>query len=182
MKKEKKSIFKKWWFWLIVVIIIGGAIGAGSDKPKKVDSSSQPKQEQKQSKEEDKTETFKIGDTIKVKDFEIKVNKIKVSKGDEISKPKKGNEYLCVDITVKNISDEEQTVSSIAMFKVVDKDGRAFDQAITTDQKGQLDGTVGKGRKITGEYVVEVPKGAKGLELEFDSSLISSGQVVVKLN
>lgn len=183
MEKQKKSIFKRWWFWLIVIIIIGGFIGAGSNEPTKVNSSNSSQNSQTQnSTSEDKTETFKVGDTIKVKNYEITVNKVRVSDGDDFAKPKDGNEFLYVDVTVKNISNEEQTVSSIAMFKVVDKDGRSFNQAITTDQNGQLDGTVGKGRKITGEYVVEVPKGQKGLELEFDSSLISGGQVVVNLN
>lgn len=71
------------------------------------------------------------------------------------------------------------------MFKVVDKDGRAIEYSImgqTAAKAGQMDGTVGAGRKLTGVYVVEVPKGATGLELEFDSSFLSSGQVVVKLN
>ena len=35
---------------------------------------------------------------------------------------------------------------------------------------------------MTGAYVVEVPKGTTGLEVEFDGSLLSSGQVIVKLN
>ena len=72
-----------------------------------------------------------------------------------------------------------------SMFKVVDKDGRAIEYSImgqTAAKAGQMDGTVGAGRKLTGVYVVEVPKGATGLELEFDSSFLSSGQVVVKLN
>jgi hypothetical protein len=52
----------------------------------------------------------------------------------------------------------------------------------TAAKAGQLDGQIGVGRKITGVYVVEVPKGTTGLELEVDGSLRSSGQVIVKLN
>lgn len=66
------------------------------------------------------------------------------------------------------------------MFKVVDKDGRAMKQTIVENANGQLDGTIGPGRKMTGEYVVEVPKDATGLELQFDS-LLAGNQVVVKL-
>lgn len=45
-----------------------------------------------------------------------------------------------------------------------------------------MDGEVGPGRKITGVYVVEVPKGTNGLELEFNGSLLLGEQVIVKLN
>ncbi|GAA0069682.1 DUF4352 domain-containing protein [Clostridium sardiniense] len=185
MSKEKKSIFKRWWFWLIVVIIIIGAVQAGSNKPTKVDGSSNTASNSSDNSKKEKsneTQTFKVGDTIQTKDFKIKVNKITTSNGSEFVKPQKGNEFVKVDVTVENTSKEEQAVSSVMMFKVVDKDGRSCNQAITENQKGQLDGKVAPGRKITGEYIVEAPKGEKGLELQFDSSLLSSGQVIVKLN
>lgn len=184
MSKEKKSIFKRWWFWLIVVVIIIGAIGGGANKPKKVDDSSQAKQEQNQNKKEEsnETKTFKVGDTIQTNDFKIKVNKVSVSNGTEFSKPQKGNEFVKVDVTVENTSKDEQNISSMLMFKVVDKDGRSCNQAIVDNQKGQLDGKIAPGRKMTGEYIVEAPKGEKGLELQFDSSLVSNGQVIVTLN
>lgn len=180
---NKKRFYKRWWFWVIVVIIVLGAAGSGasSNKPQKVESKTTTTDSDK-SNDTNKVETFKVGDTVKTNDFKITVNKVTVSNGGEVIKPKKGNEFLKTDITVENISKEEQAVSSVMMFKVVDKDGRSYEQAFTENQNGQLDGKVGPGRKITGEYIVEVPKGAKGLQLEFDSSLISSGQVVVNLN
>ena len=57
------------------------------------------------------------------------------------NKPADGNEFLKVDITIKNISDKEQTVSSAIMFKVVDKDGRECKKEIFVDSNGTLDGT-----------------------------------------
>lgn len=163
---------------LSAMVISGALVGCGSDTPKKVEDQNQ-KQEQQQ---ESKVETFKVGDTIQTKDFKITVNKVKTSEGGEFVKPKDGNEFIKADITIENISKEEQNVSSMIMFKVVDKDGRSYNQAIVEDQNGQLDGKVAPGRKMTGEYVVEVPKGATGLQLEFDSSLLTSGQVIVDLN
>ncbi|UYC93795.1 DUF4352 domain-containing protein [Clostridium perfringens] len=163
---------------LSAMVISGVLVGCGSDTPKKVEDQNQ-KQEQQQ---ESKVETFKVGDTIQTKDFKITVNKVETSEGGEFVKPKDGNEFIKADITIENISKEEQNVSSMIMFKVVDKDGRSYNQAIVEDQNGQLDGKVAPGRKMTGEYVVEVPKGATGLQLEFDSSLLNSGQVIVDLN
>lgn len=163
---------------LSAIVISSAFIGCGSDAPKKVEDQKQEQQEQ----QENKVETFKIGDTIQTKDFKITVNKVETSEGGEFVKPKDGNEFIKVDITIENTSKEEQNVSSMIMFKVVDKDGRSYNQAIVEDQNGQLDGKVGPGRKLTGEYVVEVPKGATGLQLEFDSSLLTGGQVIVDLN
>ncbi|MGM8297278.1 DUF4352 domain-containing protein [Clostridium perfringens] len=163
---------------LSAIVISGALVGCGSDTPKKVEDQNQ-KQEQQQ---ESKVETFKVGDTIQTKDFKITVNKVETSEGGEFVKPKDGNEFIKADITIENTSKEEQNVSSMIMFKVVDKDGRSYNQAIVEDQNGQLDGKVAPGRKMTGEYVVEVPKGATGLQLEFDSSLLNSGQVIVDLN
>lgn len=160
---------------LSAIVISSAFIGCGSDTPKKVEG-------QKQEQQEQQVETFKVGDTIQTKDFKITVNKVETSEGGEFVKPKDGNEFIKVDITIENTSKEEQNVSSMIMFKVVDKDGRSYNQAIVEDQNGQLDGKVAPGRKMTGEYVVEVPKGATGLQLEFDSSLLTSGQVIVDLN
>lgn len=163
---------------LSAMVISGALVGCGSDTPKKVEGQKQEQQQEQKSK----VETFKVGDTIQTKDFKITINSVETENGGEFVKPKDGNEFLKLDITIENISKEAQAISSVIMFKVVDKDGRAYNQAFTENQNGQLDGEVGPGRKMTGEYVVEVPKGATGLQLEFDSSLLTSGQVIVDLN
>lgn len=175
--KNSKPFYKKIWFWVLVVIIIAAIGGSGSNKPKLV---SEDKPVVTKEEKSNKEEVFNIGDTIELDKFKITVNEVKTTDGSDFIKPQEGNEFLYVDATVENISDKEQTVSSVLMFKVVDKDGRAMKQTIVENANGQLDGTIGPGRKMTGEYVVEVPKDATGLELQFDSSL-GGNQVVVKL-
>lgn len=183
MIKDKKKFYKRWWFWLIIIIIIIAGVNMKNSSPKKVsDNKIEKTKEKSNENDSNKVQKFKIGDTVEIKDYKVKVNKVSTSTGGKIIKPKDGYEFLKVDITLENISKESKAVSSILMFKVVDTDGRSYNQTITENQKGQLDGEVGPGRKITGEYIVEVPKGSKDLELEFDSSLLSSGQVIVDLN
>jgi len=168
---------------IIVVAVIGIIGSSGNNTPTKVADTNTTKSVSSTAKETTpKSTIFKIGDTVKLSDYKVKINKASVIKsGNEFQKPTDGKEYFAVDCTIENTSSTEQTISSIMMFKVVDKDGRACDMAIVTG-KGQLDGTIGVGRKMTGQYTVEAPKGATGLELEFDGSLFSSGQIVVKLN
>ncbi|WP_309249097.1 DUF4352 domain-containing protein [Clostridium estertheticum] len=61
-----------------------------------------------------------------------------------------------MDCTIENTSSTEPTISSIMMFKIVDKDGRACAQSIMTQGNGQLDGVIGAGRKMTGQYIVKL--------------------------
>ncbi|UZQ50619.1 DUF4352 domain-containing protein [Clostridium kluyveri] len=173
---------------IIILVILGGIGSALSGNDKKdtaVKTSTNDTAKTKQETTQNKTETFKVGDVVQLKDYKITVNKVYTVEGNDFAKPKDGNEFLAIDCTVENISKEEQNLSSLVMFKVVDKDGRACEYSLTGQtaaNAGQLDGTIGVGRKITGVYVVEVPQGQTGLELEFDSSFLTGGQVIVTLN
>jgi len=176
----------------ILVLVILGSIGSATNnnKPTKVGenkavSGSVASTSSTPDTKKNETKTFKIGDIVKLKGLNITVNKVAVVVGDEYTKPKDGNEFLAIDCTIENISDKETPISSMIMFKVVDKDGRACEYSlmgITAAKAGQLDGTIGVGRKISGAYVVEVVKGTKGLQLEFSGELLSTGQVIVNLN
>ncbi|MEF9951095.1 MAG: DUF4352 domain-containing protein [Clostridium sp.] len=166
----------------ILFLLVG--IGSASSTPEKV-GEDKPSTEANKKPEANKSKSFNVGDIVKLNDFNFTVNKVYTVKGNEFTKPKSGNEYIAIDCTVENISSTDQSISSIMMFKVVDKDGRACEYSImgqTAANAGQLDGTIGAGRKLTGVYVVEVPKGQTGLEMEFNGSLFSGGQIIVNLN
>ncbi|WP_084485336.1 DUF4352 domain-containing protein [Clostridium bornimense] len=47
-------------------------------------------------------------------------NVYKVESDNQFAQPKEGNQFLAVYCTLENISDKDQVVSSIMMFKVVD--------------------------------------------------------------
>ncbi|WP_253199346.1 DUF4352 domain-containing protein [Clostridium tagluense] len=193
--KDQRNFFSKHKFLtgICAVVLLAGIGVAGHDKPTlvkpndtavKTSTAVAEKVVATETKSKE-AKAFKVGDTVKLTNLQVKVNKVSIVKGDEYTKPAEGNEFFAVDCTVENISQKEQAISSVMMFKVVDKDGRAYEMSITgmvVAKAGQLDGSIGVGRKISGAYVVEVPKGTKGLELVFDASLFSSGQVIVKLN
>jgi hypothetical protein len=169
---------------LIIIVVISSAL-SGGNTPKKVGENNAASTTSNTDAKKSETKTFKVGDVVQLKDLKITVNKVYNVKGNDVFKPKDGNEFIAVDCTVENISSKEQAISSMLMFKVVDKDGRAAEYSLSGQSAanaGQLDGTVGAGRKLTGVYAVEIPKGTTGLELEFDSSLFTGGQVIVKLN
>lgn len=141
----------------------------------------------KKKAEEDKgPKTYEVGQTVELKDLKFTVNKVyTIQSANQFIKPNDGNDFIGIDCTVENTSDSEKSISSIMMFKVVDKDGRDINMSftgVTAAAAGQLDGSVGAGRKMTGVYAVEVPKGTTGLELEFNADIISSKRVIIKLN
>ena len=50
---------------------------------------------------------YKIGETVKINDISLKIDKIKTSNGNKENRPDEGLEYLIVTITAKNGSDSK---------------------------------------------------------------------------
>lgn len=124
---------------------------------------------------EPKNKNYAIGDTFKLGDLQYKVNGIRTTNGNQVMKPKDGNTFLLIDLTIENQGNVESQVSSMMSFKLVDKDGRGQEYSIgaMTDGKGQLDGSIASGRKLSGELGYEVSKGSQTYELEVISSPIN---------
>ena len=104
----------------IIAIIVASAVLNSKNVVKEVDSFSNSNKDQV--KEDNTTQVFKVGYTIKTKRFKIRVNKVSKSNYVDFIKPKSGNEFIKVSITIENISKEEQLVSTVMMFIVVVKD------------------------------------------------------------
>lgn len=174
---------------LIVVICIAFTFAAcGETTPQKVDEKPNTDNADKAGDAEDNEnkaaapEIFKIGDTVKAGDSNFTVNGVREVKGNEFIKPKSGNIYYAVDVTVENTGNEALNVSSLLMFKLIDADAISYDVTIGPETKGSLDGEVAPTRKMRGELLFEIPKKAKGLELEIDPSVWGTGKVIVKLD
>lgn len=129
-----------------------------------------------------KTTTYAIGDTVKAKDVEYTLNGVRESQGNEFIKPDEGKVYYLIDLTIENKGSETYGVSSLMNFKLVDGEGVSYDVAIGADTNGSLDGEVMAGRKMKGELAFEIPKAAKGLELEVKHNIMTSGSIIYKLD
>lgn len=124
----------------IIAIIVASAVLNSKNVVKEVDSFSNSNKDQV--KEDNTTQVFKVGYTIKTKRFKIRVNKVSKSNYVDFIKPKSGNEFIKVSITIENISKEEQLVSTVMMFIVVVKDWRELNKVFTENQNGKLDDKV----------------------------------------
>lgn len=156
-------------FWGILLCISMAACGI-EDAPVKATNSAP-------SQQETKTEaTFGLNETAKFKALTFTATEIKESGGDGFFTPESGNVFVGVRFTIENISDEEQSVSSLLLFEGYADDVKcdySFNAACAFSD-GQLDGTIAPGKKLVGWYAVEVPENWKQLELNVQSSWLAS--------
>ena len=104
------------------------------------------------------TSNAKVGQTVQAgANYAVTVNSVKTNTGDDIFKPKAGNTYIVIDVTVKNTSSSPQDVSSFLNFELQDSTGQKYNTAFTDigtapDQTG-----LQPGKLIRGQLVYEVP-------------------------
>ncbi len=185
--KEKKPIWKKWWFWLLIVIVIGviGTSSTNNNDPKKVATTStqQNKSEEINSKEEEQQEEeFYIGDEIIMGDYILTVDKTENSKGTDYDKPKKGNEFLVISVTIKNNGDDEIYYNPYD-FSVQNGNGQVNDITFTSiDSDTALNsGKLIAGGSVSGTLAFEVPKNDNNLLLRYQPDFWSDKEIQIHL-
>ncbi|MBE6904607.1 MAG: DUF4352 domain-containing protein [Ruminococcaceae bacterium] len=158
-------------FLLSVILIMSLSACIMEDVPIKEEG-----KEQSQSVSEKKDTTYKLNDAAVFKDLKFTATEIKESNGDGFFEPESGNVFVGVKFTIENISDEEQSVSSLLLFEgYVDdvKSSYSLSAACAFDE-GTLDGTVAAGKKLVGWYALEVPENWSTIELDVQSSWLSN--------
>ena len=125
---------------------------------------------------------FKVGDQVKVGDtFIVTVNSFKTNPGDDIFKPKSGNKFVVVDVTLKNVSSKEQDVSSVLQFTLKDSTGQKYDETIISNITPP-DGKLAAGDLVKGQIAYEVSASQHDFTLAFEADIISSGQTIWDLH
>ncbi len=126
---------------------------------------------------------FKVGDQVKVGDtWVVTVNSAKLHGPTEIDQPKAGDTYLVIDITFKNVSSQEQNLSSLLQLSLKDSTGQTYDETIVSFVSGSPDGKVAAGDLLRGQVVYEVPQAQKSFTLAFESDITSGGQTIWDIN
>lgn len=121
---------------------------------------------------------FKVGQVVNIGSIDdVTVNSAKVDKGGTYDTPQKaGDVYLVFNVTVKNLSQQEQSISSLAQFNLTDSTGQKYDAGFDTTAGASLDGKVEPGSLLRGSVVYEVPGSVKSFVLSFQTDLFTSGQ------
>ena len=114
--------------------------------------------------------------------YDIEIVSVKTSNGSQIFQPKSGDVYLVFLIKMKNISSQEQAVSSLLSFTLQDTNGQKYNETIDPDAGATLDGKIEPGSLLQGSIVYEVPASIKNFTLAFEAVLILPGQVIWNIN
>ena len=123
-----------------------------------------------------KEEVFELGETAVFDDLKFTATELKVSHGENFFTPESGNVFVGVKFTIENISEEEQSVSSILLFEgYVDDVKCDYSLSAACDfNDGTIDGTIAPGKKLIGWYALEVPENYQTIELQVLSNWLAN--------
>jgi len=140
------------------------------------DSAPNKEQAQSSSSEVAKEQVFSLNESAVFSDLKFTATQIKESDGTDFFAPEKGNTFVGVKFTVENISQEEQSVSTLLLFEgyVDDVKCEYSFSASCAFSEGTLDGTIAPGKKLVGWYALEVPKNWETIELNVQSNWLSN--------
>lgn len=137
-----------------------------------------PKKEQAEASESasNKEEIFGLNETAVFDDLKFTATEFTESHGEDFFTPESGNVFVGVKFTIENISDEEQTVSSILLFEGYVDDVKcdySFSASCAFDE-GTIDGSIAPSKKLVGWYALEVPENYSTIELQVLSDWLSN--------
>jgi hypothetical protein len=183
-KKNRKPFFIIGGIALGIVLCCGIPIAllsnntSSSNTGTKINNSNQSSSQQTNN-DTKKQEHFKVGEQIKIGDrFVVTVNSFKIGKSDNIYiKPKDGDKYVIVDVTIKNTLNDEQAVSSLMMFDLKDDEGQKYTETFLTGATPP-DGKIAANDMLKGQLVYEVPTDKNRFTFSFIADWLSSGQTI----
>jgi Domain of unknown function (DUF4352) len=109
--------------------------------------------------------------------WKITINSVKPISGTDFIKPKSGNTFLLVDVSMTNISSKEQEASSAMMWHLRDSTGQEYTETVMGDNKPP-DGKVEAGAPLCGTLAYEVPLTVKQFTMGFEADIVAGGQTV----
>ena len=123
-----------------------------------------------------KDETFGLNETAVFKTLKFTATEIKESYGETYYAPETGKVFVGIKFTIENISDVDQTISSLLLFDAYADDvkcSESFTAAMAFNSE-MLDGTIAPGKKLVGWYAMEVPENWSKIELNVQSNWLSN--------
>ena len=160
---------------LVLCISFVGCIEESSPRKEIPSTESSTGITDKNSVTEKKETVFGLNEIAAFETLKFTALEIKESTGESFFKPEEGKTFVGVKFEVENISDEEQTVSTLLLFEGYVDDvqcGYSFNASCAFSD-GKLDGTIAPGKKLVGWYALEVPANWQEIELHVQSNWLS---------
>lgn len=122
---------------------------------------------------------FHVGDTVSTKDLQITfVSSGEYKSDNQYIQPQSGNTFWKFKFKFENISDSEQSLSSLIGWNCYADDMEEKQTYIYEDTENDLSASLAPGRKIEGAVYFEVPKDSNSLEVEFKSNFLKSDRII----
>lgn len=181
-KVVKVEIVKKWYQRKIIIIplaLIALALvfGGGNKSAKVGETSSSSKTGQAAN---DLKDMYKVGDIIKVGDFEVIVSSIEknIPSGNQFIVPKSGNMFVNVNLTIKNNGQNKENVSTLLNMYLKNSEGEKGTTRIFGNDK-PIDGELLKGDIIKGSVGYEIAANSNGLKFYYNPSFLFGKSIIV---
>jgi hypothetical protein len=128
--------------------------------------------------------TLGVGETGTIGNIKITFNSFFTPKGSGYIKPDDGYEFLGVDITIENMGNESENVSSLLQMYLKDPLGHVIDVDMFASSAAGTspEGEISAGEKVKGQIGFQVLKGSTGLVFVFDDVMNDNGKVFFKIN
>lgn len=167
---------------IVVTIVAVLAIAlSGGNPPEKVNGASAG---DNSTSDLPKETTFAVGDVVALNNIEVTFVSCTESSGKGYYTPDSGNVFLFCEFAIENKSSKDISVSSIMSFEAY-VDDYSTNMSITgtlAADKGQMDGTVAAGKKLSGVMGYEVPADWKTLEIRFTPDFWSGSDITFIAN
>ena len=170
LKKKKNGCLGSVLLVFGLLLIIGGIFGTGDGEVKP--ASDKAGTTTAQTPQEEQKEYYAVGEGAELKGVTVTLTDVKESKGSSFTTPSQGNVYVVCEFLIENGSDREIAVSSLMSFAAYcgDYSTNMSIGAMTSDNRGQLDGKVAPGKKMSGIIGYELPADWQRLEIEYSPS------------
>lgn len=166
----------------VVLLVLGvfifiGSFGASMSKDKNPEKVGEVGTELSETGTQTIDNTFNVGDVVETDNFRITYESAgEYTDSNEFLQPKDGYVYWEFKFKFENISNTDQTVSTMMDWECYADNSKA-DQTWIVDDNG-LDGKLSAGREAEGAVYFEVPKDAESIELEYDINFWQSDKII----
>src|SRR5690554_5211909 len=121
---------------------------------------------------EKKTE-FAIGETAEVDGLKITINGTRILEGDDFFEPEEGTQWIAIDFTFENTTDESVYIAGIVDITLKDENGREKEMNIWGDLSGSVDGDILPHEKLSGEKSFVISGDEKNLNIYYKPTFSS---------
>lgn len=166
----------------VVLLVLGvfifiGSFGASMSKDKNPEKVGEVGTELSETGTQTIDNTFNVGDVVETDNFRITYESAgEYTNSNELLQPKDGYVYWEFKFKFENISNTDQTVSTMMDWECYADNSKA-DQTWIVDDNG-LDGKLSAGREAEGAVYFEVPEDVENIELEYDINFWQSDKII----